>query len=167
MPRLGLCVPSLCSAKVVEDSLNSLLRQTFNALKVNMTFAYTIGDNNFVEDSNTKLTGGDIAALCVHFSFISPTLTFFHSSIMNQNWVQKSILAWLWHHFHLALDGDQTHNLIKRGTYFFVLLKTVTSFWTTPIVANVLSLSFYNYNISSTVWVLFSYLLIYWYLRQN
>jgi len=29
---------------------------------------------------------------------------FFLFSIMNQNWVQKSILAWFWHHFHLALD---------------------------------------------------------------
>jgi len=30
--------------------------------------------------------------------------------IMNQNWVQELILAWLWHHFHLALDGDQTQD---------------------------------------------------------
>jgi len=36
---------------------------------------------------------------------------FFLFSIMNQIWVQESILEWLWHHFHLALDGDQTHDL--------------------------------------------------------
>jgi len=30
---------------------------------------------------------------------------------MNQDWVQESILAWIWHHFHLTLDETQTHNL--------------------------------------------------------
>jgi len=25
--------------------------------------------------------------------------------LLNQDWVQESILAWLWHHFHIALIG--------------------------------------------------------------
>ncbi len=29
---------------------------------------------------------------------------------MNQNWVQKSILAWLWHHFHLVQWMRQDSN---------------------------------------------------------
>jgi len=39
-----------------------------------------------------------------------PVFSYF--SLMNQNWVQELILAWLWRHFHLALDGDRTHNLL-------------------------------------------------------
>ncbi len=33
--------------------------------------------------------------------------------------VQKSILAWLWHHIYLALVGDRTHNLpiVSRGHF--------------------------------------------------
>jgi len=47
--------------------------------------------------------------LCWSF-FVCPIWlpVFFLFSIMNQNWVQKLILAWLWHHFHLALDRDRT-----------------------------------------------------------
>jgi len=39
---------------------------------------------------------------CLYFSYFS---------VMNQNWVQESILAWLWHHYHLALDRG-THDLL-------------------------------------------------------
>jgi len=37
---------------------------------------------------------------------------------MKPNWVQKSILAWLRHHFHLALDGDRTAAQLSRHTFF-------------------------------------------------
>ncbi len=38
---------------------------------------------------------------------------FFLFSIMNQNWVQKLILAWLWHHFHLALGQSHDFDPMK------------------------------------------------------
>jgi len=41
---------------------------------------------------------------CARFGY----LYFSHFSTMKQNWVQESIQAWLWHHFHLVLDGDRT-----------------------------------------------------------
>ncbi len=51
--------------------------------------------------------------LCLFFFFkiffwCAPSgyLYFLSFSIMNQNWVFESILAWLWHHFHLALESN-------------------------------------------------------------
>ncbi len=38
-------------------------------------------------------------------------ILFLFNYLMNQDWVQESILARLWHHFHLALDEIRTHNL--------------------------------------------------------
>jgi len=39
---------------------------------------------------------------------------------MNQDWVQELILAWFWHHFHLVLDGDWSHDppIVRRVLYF-------------------------------------------------
>jgi len=53
---------------------------------------------------------------------------------MNQDWVQESILAWLWHHFHLVLDEIWTHDLpivSQVRTFAPTISNFVTSFVTT------------------------------------
>jgi len=35
-----------------------------------------------------------------------PVFSFFFNYFMKQDWVQESILAWLWNHFHLALGSN-------------------------------------------------------------
>ncbi len=37
--------------------------------------------------------------------YVDQCFSTFFNYWMNQDWVQESILAWLWHPFHLALDG--------------------------------------------------------------
>jgi hypothetical protein len=66
MPRLGVCVPSVCSGSMVEKSLNNILKSALAALNVtsgSTGFTYTVGANEYLKDDNTEYTGGDIAAL--------------------------------------------------------------------------------------------------------
>jgi len=44
---------------------------------------------------------------CFKYFWCGP-FDYLYFSIIKQNWVQESILAWLLHHFHLALDRDWT-----------------------------------------------------------
>ena len=68
-PRLGVCVPSLCSGKMVEDSLNIILKNIAEALNITaerlggIRFAFSVGKNEYLGDENTAYTGGDLAAL--------------------------------------------------------------------------------------------------------
>ena len=68
-PRLGVCVPSVCTGKMVETTLNKMLKNVSSALNLTsdtlggIGFAYSVGNNEYLADDNTEYTGGDIAAV--------------------------------------------------------------------------------------------------------
>ncbi len=56
---------------------------------------------------------------------------------MNQDWVQESILAWLWHHFHLALgsnprpfDREPSALPLDHSFCYYILHVNNHYFWT-------------------------------------
>jgi len=71
-----------------------------------------------------------------------PVFSFFFNYCMNQNWVQESILAWLWNHFHLALGSNpwpfdrepsalpliQTEKLPSLNTYTYFEINNNSSY---------------------------------------
>jgi len=73
--------------------------------------------------------------------FLPPSIRLVINYLKHQwRWPGTSTLAWLWHHFHLALDGDQTHDLPMCAEY------SITRPQLSPSTLEILLkyLSFYN-----------------------